>query len=387
MALTLQQSLAAQAATKAKHDAPYIGRVWWKAFAAGVPVSKWTDAELLDYHYHPYRSVNAVSAINSIRGAGFADDAKRAQAVEFELNTRPSTKPIQDAQRAEVARINAMSGGGMFGGFISSIVNPIAQVAKASLQVATLGNANAVIKPLQEVARNPIVQAVAVGALTVYTGGLAAAAMGGGALATAGGTMLASAAVGKAQGQSFNLQNSLVTGATAGVGEYAKGAELLSNATANAAAVSSLTNAVQGKLQGKAFNLQDTLQAGAEAGLAKWGAPKGDASIMPIPNPVADFVQGAKAVYQLKQAVDTMHNQQAQADQAKAVAQQQTAQINADQAHIDAVKKEIAALEAQAAQAKQSPQQQPQTSTAQTYTASEKMAAASVLLGLLKLFA
>lgn len=269
----------------------------------------------------------------------------------------------------------------------TSIVNPIAQVAKASLQVATLGNANAVIKPLQEVARNPIVQAVAVGALTVYTGGLAAAAMGGGAVATAGGTMLASAAVGKAQGQSFNLQNSLVTGATAGVGEYAKGAELLSNATANAAAVSSLTNAVQGKLQGKAFNLQDTLQAGAEAGIAKWGAPKGDVSIMPIPNPVADFVQGAKAVYQLKQAVDTMHNQQAQADQAKAVAQQQTAQFNADQAHIDAVKKEIAALDAQAAQAKQSPQQQPQTSTAQTYTASEKMAAASVLLGLLKLFA
>lgn len=114
---------------------------------------------------------------------------------------------------------------------------------------------------------NKTAKAVAIVAATIYTGGAAAAAMGGGAAATAGGAMISQAAVGKLQGNSFSLKNSLVTGATAGIGQYAQSLQVVANPAMNAALVNSLRNAAVNKLQGNAFSLKNTAMAGATAAL------------------------------------------------------------------------------------------------------------------------
>lgn len=246
-----------------------------------------------------------------------------------------------------MAIVAAYNDGGLFGGLGAALTKAVGQIARPALQVTTLGHADQVIHAGQVVARNPMVQGIAAGALTVYTGGLAAGALGGGALATAGGAMVASAGVGKIQGNSFNLKSSLITGATAGVGEYAKTAEIVANPALNAGLVKSFSSATVNKLNGGSFNLQNTLVAGASAALPVAGNMY-KADIMATLDkyiPVKAIQDSYAQAKQLKAVADTVKSAQA-AYQAYQASKQQGAQAAALQAELNALMAELKAAQA-----------------------------------------
>jgi hypothetical protein len=239
----------------------------------------------------------------------------------------------------------ARQSGSLFGGIFNGVVNAFKPIVHASLQVSTLGNADQAIHAAQTVVRNPIVQAVAISALTVYTGGAAAGLMGGGLAGTVGGSIVANAAIAKATDRTFNLQNAMIQGVTAGAGAAVKSAEIVANTAVNGAAQAALTKAISDKAAGRAFNLQNTLIAGA-GGLS---------------NPVAfnltvgDIVTGAKQVNELKTAYTNFEDSKAKAKEQSAAIAQQTAQINAEAARIAAAQAELKALQAAIANAKPAP--------------------------------
>lgn len=250
-----------------------------------------------------------------------------------------------------VARLQASSGG-FFSGFtgalntvihqVSNVVTTVAepvrgiankvvdnkivkQVGRATVNAATLGNGNAVIHAGQVVARNPYVQAAALATLTVATGGAAAAALGGGMLGAAGGAMIAGAASGKVTGSTFNLQQSLIGGATAGIGQGVKGLELVRNAGANAALIAAGQYTMTSKLNGTAFNLKQMVLQGASAGLPAAG---GNFAIAGKVLSAAQTVQQAKAAYAMYK-----------------LSKQQGAQAAADKAELEALMAELNAMQ------------------------------------------
>jgi hypothetical protein len=162
------------------------------------------------------------------------------------------------------------------------------KLAKQSINITTLGHGNQAIHAGQVAARNPIVQGIAAAALTVYTGGAAAGLLGGGALGVVGGSMIASAAVGKATGRTFDFQAALIGGVTAGAGAYAKTAAEI----------------------GQGFT----------------------------------YAQKAKQLYDLKTAYDSYENNKAKAKERMALMQKNTAEYNALLAELAALNAAQAAL-------------------------------------------
>lgn len=201
----------------------------------------------------------------------------------------------------------------------------VKDIGRTTVNAATLGNGNAVIHAGQVVARNPYVQAAALASLTVATGGAAAAALGGGMLGAAGGAMIAGAASGKVTGSTFNLQQSLIGGATAGIGQGVKGLELVSNAGANAALIAAGQYTVTSKLNGTAFNLKQMALQGASAGLPAAG---GNFAVAGKVLSAAQTVQQAKAAYAMYK-----------------LSKQQGAQAAADKAELDALMAELNAMQ------------------------------------------
>lgn len=128
-----------------------------------LPVENWTDAQLMEYHYKPIAVYSrplaggTVAMIKNALAPWYVANEKVRAAVEAELWKRPTTAPLQAAQAAAVAKINAARGGGGFG-FIGAIVSPLAGVAKAAINnpiINPVGNAVAAvtgITPQQQLA-------------------------------------------------------------------------------------------------------------------------------------------------------------------------------------------------------------------------------------------
>lgn len=369
-----------------------VARGYVSPYGAGVSFSKLEPAHKVYSSYRPvgYSGRNPLTKVTTIpaayvtawRAANISD--LTAQAVKQGAITPAQAQQAEAAFHAQASQNNS---GSFFGGLFDSITTAFKPLVRASLQVSTLGHADQVIQASQTVVRNPIVQAMAFSALTVYTGGAAASMLGGGLAGTVGGSVVANAAIAKATDRTFNLQNALIQGVTAGAGAAVKSAELVANTAVNGAAQAALTKAISDKAAGRAFNLQNTLIAGA-GGLS---------------NPVAfnltvgDIVTGAKQANDLKTAYNHFEDSKAKAKEQSAAIAQNTAQINAEAARIAAAQAELKALQAAIANAKPAPivAVQSPAVVAQVvakppaakagFTTAEKIAAAGVAVGVLRL--
>lgn len=203
-------------------------------------MSRWT--KFRDTATAPAAKVAAVAA-TPLRLAQAVAKAPVNHARQHARHAVGVTKRVVAAQAHGVRVIGNHSPG--------FVTQPIRSINENRKRVGSVASSN-----LKAAVHNPYlrstVKAVAIGAAVVYTGGLAAAAMGGGMVATAAGTAVASGAATKLQGRPFSLKAAVADGVMGGLGQAGTTGKNIKNGVQAVQAAKGLREAKRNHDQAKA---------------------------------------------------------------------------------------------------------------------------------------